>query len=88
MENSSPQSEHLDFFPLCLSQILIFIAHFTCYVEKRGNLVPVPKPIMNLLDNPKRIKFVIQDDKTIKVEPGQLIEELHKCLEVKVNNIR
>ncbi len=75
MENSSPQLEHLDFFPLCLSLVLIFIALFTCYVEKRGYSSSIPKPIMNLLDHPKRIKFVIQDDKTIKVEPGQLIEE-------------
>jgi hypothetical protein len=75
LENSSPRLEHLDFFPSCLSLVLIFIVLFTRYVEKRGYSSSIPKPIRNLLDRPKGIKFVIQDDKTIKVEPGQLIEK-------------
>ena len=45
------------------------------HVEKRGYSSSIPKPIMNLLDNSKRIKFVVQEDKTIVVEPGQSIEE-------------
>jgi hypothetical protein len=42
------------------------------YVETRGYSSSIPKPIMNLLDNPKRIKFVIKDDnKTIEVKSGE-----------------
>jgi hypothetical protein len=42
------------------------------YVETRGYSSSIPKPIMNLLDNPKRIKFIIKDDdKTIEVKSGE-----------------
>jgi len=42
------------------------------YVETRGYSSSIPKPIMNLLDNPKRIKFIIKDDnKTIEVKLGK-----------------
>jgi hypothetical protein len=42
------------------------------YVETRGFSSSIPKPIMNLLGNPKRIKFVINDDnKTIEVKSGE-----------------
>jgi hypothetical protein len=41
------------------------------YVETRGYSSSIPKPVMDLLENPNRIKFIIQEDKTIKVESGK-----------------
>ncbi|HEY6537383.1 MAG TPA: hypothetical protein VIY08_16555 [Candidatus Nitrosocosmicus sp.] len=40
------------------------------YVEKRGYSSSIPKPIIDLLDNPKRIKFVVQEDKKVIIEPS------------------
>jgi hypothetical protein len=32
------------------------------YAEGRGYSSSIPKPIIEMLDNPKRIKFIVKDD--------------------------
>jgi hypothetical protein len=40
------------------------------YAEGRGYSSSIPKPVMEMLENPKRIKFVVKDDgKTIELSP-------------------
>lgn len=38
------------------------------YAEGRGYSSSIPKPIIDILENPKRIKFVIRENEKIELE--------------------
>jgi hypothetical protein len=40
------------------------------YNEEKGSQIRVPKPILEKLGNPERIKFVIGKNDSIGIEPG------------------
>jgi hypothetical protein len=42
------------------------------YHEHRGCQAYIPKPILEVLRNPKTLKFVVKDNKKIEVKSGDL----------------
>jgi hypothetical protein len=41
------------------------------FYEHRGYQMVMPKPVMELLGNPKKVKFVVKGRKTIEVQAAE-----------------